>query len=196
MPVCRVAACVVLQSGVFTRPAPPGVTAGSMPFLDWLLNVAAHATAGANGDADGPAAKRRRISEQSVTQGTASGGARRPVVRFSHGWATVCRCQQILQSDRMCQHHATWPCCGRHAASHCLHRHATLHTPQAHWPAVLRPVVLSPDTQTGCQPPVPAAKPGPVSSLADMPIKWHDWLNTAGTRQSSCACWHKLAGVL
>lgn len=70
---------LLLQSGVFTQPSAAGsaVTAASIPFLDWLNYLAAHAAATAvdDGAADGPAAKRRRISELSGTQGgTAAGG--------------------------------------------------------------------------------------------------------------------------
>lgn len=59
----------VLQSGVFAQ---QGAPAGRIPFLDWLDYQAAYAAAtaaAAEGAVDGPAAKRRRVSEMSGTQG-------------------------------------------------------------------------------------------------------------------------------
>jgi hypothetical protein len=65
----------MMQSGAFTQ---TGTAPLSMPFLDWLEQQAAYTASTAAADAaaaDGPAAKRRRISEQaSGTQGTPAGG--------------------------------------------------------------------------------------------------------------------------
>jgi hypothetical protein len=72
-PAARVSG-LPLQSGVFTQSRAGPL---SMPFLDWLDQQAAFAASTAAADAaavDGPAAKRRRISEQaSGTQGTPAG---------------------------------------------------------------------------------------------------------------------------